>query len=368
MNKRGAVLHWIVLGAFAALGLFFVLTSNVFIPSNITGASAFNLLYHGFFEAELDAVDLQVEAQQAVLQATQDITQRGGFAAFSPYGGIEGLQLLNKGDEWPDPQLEEGLRQLVERQLNAPRSLEEQLQVTLQEGIIQGKQPHTIDLGTGQYYRSPLFFSLEVHEFLQAQVKVREQAKALVQRCGAQRDLTTCLRTLPENWHYRFCEKGSPLPASFPNRKVPFCVDWKGFPFQFALDIISDSPLSIEDISLVPREAEVEVLFPEDGQAEDYRLYITDKKLGTGRVENVDDALLRGVDTWKIIDIPPIRQDSSFCDGAGEAQPGNAYRCGSTVTYVLDKTVLPQKSPVFITLTATRGMMETEIASWAELS
>ncbi len=357
MNKRAAILHWIVFGMFGALGLFLVLTSKVAIPQHAIGSWSTQLLYQGYFPVELDAVDLQAEITREGLQAVFEIAQRGGFAGFSPWGDVEGFQLLNRGEEWPDPQTEEGLVRLLQEKMSG----REGLSLQSSNGLITGSLLQREDLEKGQYYQQINSVFFDAREFLEASSTIHGQALSLVEKCRDQKTLSSCLKPLPERWHYRSCKVEQAIPEPLDSRTLPFCVEWKGFPFEFALDFTATKLSDIKDIHVVDQQTTFELFFPQDVLAESYKLYLTDQQLGTGAVQDVDDAILEGIHVWSVYEFSPRKECPE------EKLPGTAYACGETITYVLDKSTLPDKEQLFVAVTAVQGTKETEIVGWVEI-
>jgi hypothetical protein len=94
MNKKSAVIHWIVFGVLAAFGLFFVFTADIGIKG-LDGEWQLNFLENYYLKAEEDLLAMGQTAKFAGWQSILETAGEGGFAKESECGVLEGFNLWN---------------------------------------------------------------------------------------------------------------------------------------------------------------------------------------------------------------------------------------------------------------------------------
>ena len=100
MNRKGALFHLIILGAFLALGIFVTFFISPQLRHYVPGAWQQQFLQQGYFPAEAALLELEVKAREIGEEAVAELAAGGGFINDSPCGVVEGVQLWNKGDQW----------------------------------------------------------------------------------------------------------------------------------------------------------------------------------------------------------------------------------------------------------------------------
>ncbi len=248
MNQKGALFHWIVLGAFVALGIFVTFFLSPQLRQQVPGAWQQHFLQQGFFPAEAALLELDVKAREIGEQAVVELARNGGFINESPCGSLEGVHLWNNPDSWCLPAYRENAAMLAGTLLQQDFPQQAFSSYGFQGRIFFGRgNPHTISGDTFSYtYRQD--FAVDMGYDLDNYQTLFDAAGKLLLQCRLVENLTACLQTyIPSGWARGFCEKS----WDGVGRRVPFCVSEpitasRNLPlkYEFALDF---SEKSIED-------------------------------------------------------------------------------------------------------------------------
>ena len=114
MNKKGAVvLHWILFGIIAAIGLFLYYSNTSDLPVQAPlGSWQLEMINSFLYKSELDLLDLDLSARETGWKVVSELAGRGGFLEQSSCGMEKGVNRWNIVDKWCLPDEKENLKTL----------------------------------------------------------------------------------------------------------------------------------------------------------------------------------------------------------------------------------------------------------------
>ena len=130
MNRRGAVLHWVLFGILAALGLFLLQTGLFTGLGEASGGGwAATFLEEVYYPAEAQHIAEQAAIYLQLEEAVGELALKGGTTEKLSCGEFgSGITFWNKAEEWCYPDfvkdIEEVFRLKLEEEKIAHQSLE----------------------------------------------------------------------------------------------------------------------------------------------------------------------------------------------------------------------------------------------------
>src|SRR3989344_3774318 len=226
MNRKGSIMHWMVFGILAAIGLFIILTNGLAVSQQKVGPRELVFYYDGFITSQLNQIDWENAGKEVFLQSVQEISANGGFPIESSnHEGIE-KNVWNKDGQWTNINLAENVKTNFDLKLRSWLN-EENLEYTAQ-GIKANYKPTSLDnidfkdtslvvkskskislnkvQNNEQYYAYDSSFVLPAEEFFTFFSKTQQEAVKLVDKCSPENSLADCLKKeMPANWDYGSC-------------------------------------------------------------------------------------------------------------------------------------------------------------------
>ncbi|MEK6951142.1 MAG: hypothetical protein AABX13_05460, partial [Nanoarchaeota archaeon] len=203
MNKRGTLIHWIIFGVLAALGLFFVLTANANFGTGPKGQWHLTFLTENYLVAEKESLKLNLQAKALGQEIAQELAINGGFKVGSECGVVDGVPLWNFEEKWCLPKPEKGVKELfLEKKRTGGLHLELQeieevgIQNNDYSSLFFGKDgkgvQKTIKSSVGTY-SYPITFSIDLGYSFEEYQDLLKEAAALVQDCRNKKSLPECI-------------------------------------------------------------------------------------------------------------------------------------------------------------------------------
>lgn len=232
MNKKGAVLHWVVFGLLFALGIFLISVATTDLGLKVKGQWSLTFLEQNYLEAEKELLKLNIVARKIGLGMAQELAEKGGYLQTSSCGSLNQIPLWNKGSDACFPQVKDKATGIAKERLKEELK-KEFSEIGFKDNLFFGKGgKKTISSEVGSYTYDEAFVADLGYSFDEYQ-ELEEKSRELIIRCKSENDLNKCLQTLPAKWVIGDCEK----PGSVSGRQVPFCVESvQEIKYKFALD------------------------------------------------------------------------------------------------------------------------------------
>jgi len=379
MNKKGIIIHLILLGILLALGIFFV-ASNSNQPAVLKGEWATSFLKENYLESQKILLQNDAVAKNIGSELALDLAELGGFSQPSECGTINGHNLWNKLNQWCTPDIGKNLVQQATPEFKQRLPDVQFYDVNFSNTFFYGKGlPKTIKSKAGAYTFNNDFSVDLGYSFAEYQ-DVEQEARILVARCANSLDLRKCLDQNRDDtrWFYNDCNDDD---YTEDDRQVPFCVisprratllDFRTFKeqsgytrlvqYNLALDFsrTGTGGVGVFNVVQYPASNYFQVSFTKNPAAASYNIYYTDWSDVTGRkgaVENVFLPLLETVNFKAVtsLDNPPDED----CPSA--LQPGKTYLCNGQITYLLGDSRLDYETNYFFTVTTVSSNQESLI-------
>lgn len=247
MNKRGAILHWILFGVLLALGIFFLAGKTGFVSAQPKAEWQLNFLQHNYLEAEKWILKTNIIARAEGIEIAKELAQRGGFASDTPSecGTIENNNLWNKGEQNCFPDVSAAAVELAKSKLNSQFPGKTFAVIGFKDTFFYGKGPKE-SIGTKDaFYTFENSFYVNIGYSFSDYHQIKQEAQSLLTLC--KENTAACLvEKKPKHWHYLSCRNEPAIPTNA--QEIVFCVespaqykiDGKTVEYSFALDFSSE--------------------------------------------------------------------------------------------------------------------------------
>ena len=385
-SKKGALLHWVVFGILAAIGLFTFLTLNVKVDSGVKGAWHLQFLEENYLPAQEKLLELDIQAKEVGTEVLKELAVKGGFEEQSGCGSVGynvsdklvNFNLWNNAEKECFPDFtQEGSNLFLKRfkQEITNKSISKVLfkdQYLIgfgNTGVINSK------IGSYKYQNN---FKVELPYSIQEYNDLISKARRLVMLCQDQKNLKSCLNQYKleqyNDWNYSSCDEEKYLEKE---RKVAFCiVGENGLRYNFGLDFSSAQAFKVDSLQVKYDDINDLYLisFEQDLHADEYSLYYTDFKVGDkkGSVEDVFYGFSEQFNFLESINLENLLEVN--CPLQKEA--GSSYLCYEDGVfrqeYVLkDALINPRDEAngkeVYITATSWKNGVESEVNNFVLL-
>lgn len=223
-NKRGALLHWVVVGVFLAIGVFLVAArSGIRLPEQ--GRWQLDFLEQTYLQAEKDQLQIELAALHAAQELVVMLAKNGGYlpGSASPCGAFQGTNLWNRQAERCFPDAKRTALGQMEALLREKLPATTFTELGFQGTFAYGKgQLQMITTPSASYTYDPSY-ALDIrYNFLEYE-QLKQEAERLLIRCGGRADTADCIHDAkPLTWKRgTLCIREEPLSAQ---KIVPFCV------------------------------------------------------------------------------------------------------------------------------------------------
>ncbi|MBS3169314.1 hypothetical protein J4210_02415 [Candidatus Woesearchaeota archaeon] len=229
MNKKGAVvLHWILFGIIAAIGLFLYYSNTSDLPVQAPlGSWQLEMINSFLYKSELDLLDLDLSARETGWKVVSELAGRGGFLEQSSCGMEKGVNRWNIVDKWCLPDEKENLKTLFFQLFPNPEGRGFSPLAIAGQRIMSSGGMKTLK-STDHYLRQYTYdysFNVNLHYSFDEYAQLAAEARKMVDTCRGEEALEAvaeCLKLVkPEHWHYTSCD----VPVVPQETRIwPFCV------------------------------------------------------------------------------------------------------------------------------------------------
>ncbi len=369
MNKKAALMHWIIFGVLAALGLFFVLTMNVDSGTEQKGLWQVSFI-RAFQDAEKDILSSQQTTQDLIgIEAKKIIENslKGDLGC----GTWFQVSVLNNRDDFCEfkavKELEQKLNSSTQQDFNDNNAIGSYDSLNNFDNYIGDKFYF-------QYYYSSRF-EADLAFYLKELNQIKKDAKSIVNTCRNKNDLKPCLdENKKDSWYYDSCQNESFVEI---DRKIIFCrVGQDNIEKRFALDFTPSLSLAVYGVTVTQKnDNDFEVKFPIQQTAENYIVYYTDYlplKSKTGQASQIFSQVPLGAGFFKEskkIAKNEIVNDPNKCLVGAVKEDQKAYLCNNEIIINFDKnTFYKQRDSYLFTVTSTLGTKESAVVKMVETS
>lgn len=226
-SKKGALVHWIVLGLLAAIGLFAWLTFETELGVQIKGEWQLDYLRNFYVEGQEELVQRDQEALFAGKKIALLLANNGGFAESSPCGVIDEVYYWNKVGSFcfleVDAEVDKAFNVFFQKKYGK----DQKYTVSHQGKELVGKSEEAIILA-GPKAKHTIFphFRVNLGYSFDDYFQLQNEAKSIVDLCKWKPDLRLCLEdTKLPHWKFTNCDTDS---YTEENRRVVFCSESPG--------------------------------------------------------------------------------------------------------------------------------------------
>jgi len=423
MNKKGTILHWIVFGLLAAIGLFFLLSVKATINLD-KGANQLEFLE---FYQEVKVVQLHFDElmQGLAVDSVLELADQGGFFENSTCGKLDDYQLWNLRDQYCYPGGQEDYYLLFNKNLEINKEslftnnsffLEKNYTYYNYRNILVAKRVTVTvpEVSYNEYQYFDKTFSGKTNQILEFETadknfKYSEEASfalnfgydlgseyqqlgseiyLLIETCRNRENLKECLDSeIPTYWHYTSCDAGSYEEDS---RMVKFCINSPNgvsvydygrgivpIEYKLALDFTPLKPFTIEDIEVYyDIDSNVyEITFESKDLHDEANIYyfiLLTNDLSAedyaGSVYNFENLYHVSTNYLEKIELSALDVVEE-CPSSKSA--GTAYLCSeegvNMISYVIDATYL-DLADYYFTVTLEQAGEESDIAKFVSVS
>lgn len=380
MDKKGAIFHWIIVGALVAFGIFFIYFSQVDLAQQVKGQWQINFLEKVYLPAQKEELRIEVQAREIGREVERELALKGGFLESSPCGvlheensdAIKDINVWNTKERFCFPNYQANAVVL------AQKGLKEKLgeysyslvQFLGQKFVGKGeKKPFT--KGNATYFYDSSFgvntgFDMGRYDTL------REEAKFLLVKCQNEEALIDCVqKNLPAEWKLGKC--GGEWEGG--GRRLPFCIsvvaingasnsNLEPLQYQLGLDFESTSVRSVSGVEVIRTEKGAEVTFNPVSSADSYKIYFSDDLTRAGKVGTVGE-VFGGVASFnfveqKVLLVRDTILSEEACRDIELRLGGKGYFCPSKIIYVLWDERLLEGEHTF-SVTAVKSGEESDV-------
>ena len=247
MNKKGAIMHWILFGVLLALGIFFMGSKAGFVSVQPTASWQLDFLQHNYLEAEKWILKTNIVARGVGTEIAQELAQHGGYKAAAPSdcGTIENINFWNKGEKNCFPDVSSAAVELAVAKLNQ-LSGKTFSSVGFKDTFFYGKSgKESIGTTDARYIFENSFYVNIGYSFSEYN-QIKQEAQSLLAICTE--NVAACLKEKkPKHWHYLSCTNEPAIPADA--QEIVFCVESpgkykihdEGVEYHFALDFSEET-------------------------------------------------------------------------------------------------------------------------------
>lgn len=225
MNKKGVVIHFVLLGLLIALGTAILYLGDWGLEPK--GQWQLDFLKNNYLEAEKELFKNDIIIKQIGLEAAKELAANGGYISGteSSCGKFESVQIWFKEGEWCFPGIKDAMTILVKSKLNQRMPNNRYSEVDFNGPFLTGKGEKGVVSRELATYTFDTSFSVYLGYSFEEYQKLQEEGLRLVASCRGKENLEECLDNAKQNyWKYGSCES-----EEFPDSKiVPFCVSSPG--------------------------------------------------------------------------------------------------------------------------------------------
>lgn len=223
MNKKGLLIHLVLLGLLVGVGSFILLSGTLDLESDIKGKWQLDFLTQNYQEAEKQLLRNEILIKQAGIEVARQLAKNGGYApgAESNCGRVEEAQIWFKEGTWCFKGVAALVPEMVTEKLTTSLPDNTYSDITFSGPFLVGKGGKGVVSREKATYTFDTSFSAYLGYSFNEYQQLQEEGLRLLSSCSGKEELKTCLDNAKLNyWKYGSCEE-----ESFPDSTiVPFCI------------------------------------------------------------------------------------------------------------------------------------------------
>lgn len=220
MDKKGAVIHWILFAVLGAIGLFTIISMNPETRER-PGEWPLHFLQENYFPAEQEQLKIEIKARQIGQESVLELAVKGGFLDVSPCGADAGINQYNDGKKWCWPDVQNNGQQLVGLRLKSTFPGLTFSPVQFKDRMMMTKGSILEVTASNASYSYSTSFAVDLGYSLGEYYQLFRQAEILVNNCQQQNELNKCVDgKKPTGW--QVCRE---VQEDNSSKVLVFCVD-----------------------------------------------------------------------------------------------------------------------------------------------
>lgn len=222
MNKRGAILHWILFGVLLALGIFLFADKTGFVSTEPVASWQLDFLTYNYLEAEKQILKTSSIAQPIGSSIALQLAGGGGFAHPSACGQIEGINVWNTKDQTCFPDEITAAQELATATLTTQMPGKKFSSLGFASTFFYGKgEKETIRTPYARYTFDNSFY-VDIGYYFDEYYQIKQEAQSLLVWCKGENAAACVTEKKPAHWHYQSCDADVPIPEG--TTEMVFCV------------------------------------------------------------------------------------------------------------------------------------------------
>jgi len=217
MNKKGAIIYWILFGIVGAIALFYTLTADIDTNVAAKGTWSLSFLKDNYHPAQRELLVLQLKAADLGKITAVELAAHGGIdpQQESACGSVNATPLWNKAKAICFPHEIENAQKLLSSAMLG-------FEFDFEKNFLIGKgAAKNISSNTGAYFYREEFAADLSYSFSEYH-QIKQEAQALLILCAE--NTAACLKEKkPAHWHYLSCTSEAVIPAD--TSEIVFCVE-----------------------------------------------------------------------------------------------------------------------------------------------
>jgi hypothetical protein len=223
MNKKGTILHYIILGVLASLAIVLIVDVASDIGKMSKGEWHTNFLKEQYIPARIDTLKMEIIGRDVGFEVAKELAITSGFIDNSQCGTSNGVNLFNKKNQWCVPEIDDNLEKLAISKLTERVNDRSFMSVKYKDTILigdAGKITTTKNLSSYSYNAG---FVVDLEYSFDEYLSLIKKGRILVETCRDEIDFINCVGNVTNmNWDYENCDEAN---VDMNSRKVTFCVN-----------------------------------------------------------------------------------------------------------------------------------------------
>lgn len=384
MNKKGALMHWIMFGVLIAIAVFFIAAKKP-LTTEVKGQWSADFLKDNYLEAEKKLLSEEVVLRNIGMEAARELAENGGLSKdkISDCETINNVNLWNSKEKWCLPDVLNNVNSEVGKKLQTRIKEVKFSSVEFKDKMLLAKgEKKEIASKAGKYVYDTNV-AVDLGYSFDEYGPLKDEAEKLVSACKNKKKLVECLENnKPPYWKLGSCEQGKNVDIT-NTRKLVFCVKSPNnyylpssvsflpvpelVKYKLALDFAPTNIFAVENLKAEAKNG-YEISFDEDEMATAYKLYYTDWDVTSHIPNDVSyvfkylpkDPDLRFYETILIADVRNLK-----CDANKEFN--KAYLCNGRIMYNLVDMRMKKDITYYLMATTIVKDKESDIGGIAVL-
>ncbi len=223
MNKKGLVIHLVLLGLLVGIGSFILLSGTLDVETDIKGKWQLDFLTKNYQEAEKQLLKNEILIKQAGVEVAWQLVENGGYApgTESSCGKAEEAQVWFKEGKWCFKGIATLVPEMVSEKLTTSIPGNTYSDITFSGPFLTGKGGKGVISREKATYIFDTSFTVYLGYSFDEYQRLQEEGLRLLASCVGKEELKQCLDMAKlDYWKYGSCEQEEFSDSSI----VPFCI------------------------------------------------------------------------------------------------------------------------------------------------